>query len=109
MSKEDGFYLRHMYDAICQIELYIAVLAYEEFLRNKLVQDAVIRQLEIIGEASKNISGDLKSRYPETPWKDIAGMRDKLAHHYFGVDMTAVWETATQDLPVLKTTIAGLL
>jgi len=69
---------------------------------NNLIQDGVIRQLEIIGEATKRLSKEFKDRYPEIPWKDIAGMRDKLIHGYFGVDLDAVWDTAKKDIPGLR-------
>ncbi len=107
--KDDSFYLSHILDSINQIQLYIKCLDYEAFIENRLVQDAVIRQLEIIGEAAKNLSGALRSCSPEIPWRDLAGMRDKLIHHYFGIDIYAVWETATQDIEPLKIKIQKLL
>lgn len=78
---------------------------YEDFLGNKLKQDGIIRELEIIGEASKQLSLEFKEKYPDIPWKDIAGMRDKLIHEYFGVDLNAVWETVEDDLPILKSAL----
>ncbi|MDQ3846768.1 MAG: DUF86 domain-containing protein [Bacteroidota bacterium] len=74
----------------------------DDFVSNKLVQDAVIRNFEIIGEASKNISVDFRTLYPHIPWKQMAGMRDKLIHHYITVDLDAVWTTITDELPDLK-------
>lgn len=102
MKKDDSLYLKHILDSIKQIEEYIAGLNYNKFLQAKLIQDGVIRQLEIIGEATKNVSDSLKKSNPAVPWKDIAGMRDKLIHNYFGVDIQAVWETAKDDLPLLR-------
>lgn len=99
---KDKLYIRHILDAIFTIEEYMRDTEYEDFLGNKLVQDGVIRELEIIGEASKQLSLEFKEKYPDIPWKDIAGMRDKLIHEYFGVDLNAVWETAEDDLPILK-------
>jgi uncharacterized protein with HEPN domain len=78
MKKDDLVYLRHILDATRRIEGYMRGIERPGFMQNDLVQDGVIRQLEIIGEATKHVSSDLKSRYPEIPWKDVAGMRDKL-------------------------------
>ena len=74
-----------------------------------MIQDGVIRQIEIIGEATKNVSSDIRSSYPEIPWRDIAGMRDKLIHHYFGVNLDEVWLTATRDIPILKPQIEQVM
>ena len=77
-------------------------LTKKTFKENTLIQDGFIRQIEVIGEGTKNISKKTREKYPEILWKDIAGMRDKLAHHYFGVDIEAVWKTAKKDIPQLK-------
>jgi len=103
--KDDLVYLQHIGDSIKWIENYISDLSHEQFLNDHLVQDAVIRQIEIIGEASKKISDSLKKKNLLIPWKDIAGMRDKLIHGYFGVDIEAVWKTVSTDIPLLKTQI----
>lgn len=110
MIKDDNVYLRHILDAMNQIEEYVAGFDYDSFAQAqaRLVQDGVIRQLEIIGEATKNLSPTLQESHRDIPWKDIAGMQDKLIHH-FGVDLTAVWETVVQDLSPLKTDIVRLL
>ena len=71
-------------------------------MKNHLAQDGIIRQVEIVGEATKNLSPKIRNKYPEVLWKDIAGMRDKLIHNYFGVDLGAVWDTAKKDIPRLK-------
>jgi uncharacterized protein with HEPN domain len=80
-----------------------------QFEKNHLIQDGVIRQLEIVGEAIKRVSRDLRTAYPEVPWQDIAGMRDKLIHDYFGVDIETVWLTAHDDISILKEQVKGIL
>ena len=87
----------------------MAGLDYDAFLRKRLVQDGVIRQFEIIGEATKNLSQNIKERHPDIAWKDIAGMRDKLIHQYFGVDLASVWETVVADLSPFKKEISLIL
>ncbi len=92
MKKDNTVFLNHMLDAIAMIEDYLRSKSYQDFINNHMLQDAVIREIEIIGEATKNLSEEFKSRYPYIPWRQIAGMRDKLIHAYFGVDLDAVWE-----------------
>ena len=109
MKKEDFVYLKHILDAIYLIEEYASEINLDNFLKTRLVQDAIIRQIEIIGEATKRLSDDTKSKYAEIPWKDMAGMRDKLIHNYFGVDIDAVWKTTTKDIPLLKIQIKNII
>lgn len=87
MAHADAVYLRHIADAISRMQEYLHGVKEEEFYHAYLIQDGVIRQLEIIGEAAKNISAAIRQQNAQVPWKDMAGMRDKLIHHYFGVDM----------------------
>ncbi len=109
MDKNE-LYIKHILDAINEIEGYLKdVDGYKKFLENKLVQDGVIRQLEIIGEASKRLSNELKEEYSDILWKDVCGMRDKLIHDYFGVDLREVWETATNDLKDLRQILKTVL
>jgi uncharacterized protein with HEPN domain len=100
--KDDQAYLTHIMQAISKIEEYATGVNKEKFKTQSLIQDGIIRQIEIIGEATKNISNKTKEKHPRIPWKDIAGMRDKLVHHYFGVDIDAVWKTVKKDIPALK-------
>ena len=81
----------------------------EGFLANRMLQDALVRKIEIIGEAVKNISTQTREKYPNIAWKEIAGMRDKIAHGYFNVDLDIVWKTVTQFIPKLKPEIDKIL
>jgi len=89
-------------EAIRRLEIYSQNMRYEDFLEDTKTQDAVIRNLEIIGEAAKNITDELKEKHPQIPWKDLAGIRDKLIHHYFGVNLEIVWTIIDEDLPQLR-------
>jgi uncharacterized protein with HEPN domain len=101
--------LADMLQAIQRATTYVADMSYEDFLEDIKTQDATIRTLEILGEASKDISSDLKTRFAEIPWRSIAGQRDKLIHNYFGVNLDIVWETITLDLPALELQVAQAL
>ncbi|MBI5226960.1 DUF86 domain-containing protein [Candidatus Micrarchaeota archaeon] len=125
--KKDDIYISHILISINAIEDYLKGKSQKDFLlywnlqipmrtnfcenlsSNKLLQDGVVRQLEIIGEATKNISKEFRSKHTNIPWKEIAGTRDKLIHDYLGVDLKAVWSTIKIDLPQLKENISLLL
>jgi len=104
MSKRgDIAFIQDIKEAIKRINAYISGMDYKEFLKDKKTQDAVVRNLEIIGEATKNISEELKQKHFEMPWKDFARVRDRLIHFYHGVNYDVVWDIATSELPpVLK-------
>jgi uncharacterized protein with HEPN domain len=109
MERDDSVYLQHILDAISRISDYLQGVTEETFYQQYLVQDGVIRQLEIIGEVTKRLSPEVRAKCPNVPWQDIAGMRDKLIHDYFGVDLDAVWLTACNDVPLLKAEVAKVL
>lgn len=109
MKKEIRIFIENVSESIEKIEKYTYGMSKEEFLRASQVQDAVIRRLEIIGEATKNIPEDFRNKHPEIPWKQIAGMRDILIHGYFGVNLERVWMVVERDLPDLKTEISKIL
>jgi uncharacterized protein with HEPN domain len=102
--KDERVYLGHIRDAINDIEAYTSV-GRDAFMTERMRQDAVIRKLEIIGEAVKQLSDTTKDRRPEIPWKQIAGMRDRLTHDYFGVDLVLVWRVVERDLRALKAAV----
>ncbi len=100
--KDDKAYLEHILLCISKIYNYTKEVDKEGFMNDDMIQDAVIRNIEIIGEATKKISDNLKSTYFEIPWKEMAGMRDKLIHDYMGVDIDVIWQTIKTDLPELE-------
>jgi len=105
----DLVYLEHVMDAIGKIEEYITGIDEAKFKSTSLIQDGVIRQIEIIGEALRNVSREFRENYSYLPWDDAIGMRDKLIHDYMGVDLEKVWETATLDIPRLKDWVGQII
>lgn len=106
--KDDRVYLGHIREAIQDIQQYAAV-GRDGFMADRMRQDAVIRKLEIIGEAAKHLSGRTKELRPAIPWRRIAGMRDRLTHDYFGVDLSLVWVVVERELPSLRAAVDELL
>ena len=102
-------YLDDILDCIAQIENYLDGVDEATFQSNRLLQDGVARNLEIIGEAAKSLPDEVRQRKQHINWRDIVRMRDKLAHHYFLVNLQIIWLTATEDLAELKTAVTELL
>ncbi|MBI1923775.1 DUF86 domain-containing protein [Candidatus Poribacteria bacterium] len=111
MSKKrrDTDYLSDIQEAIKRIIAYTENLTGDAFMEDLKTQDAVTRNLEVMGEATKNLSSPLRKRYPQIPWKDLAGVRDKLIHHYFGINYEIVWKIVEEQLPVLQPQIEEVL
>ena len=105
MKKEPKIFLEHILQCIGLIEEYVEGITKKQFLESVQLQDSVIRRIEIMGEAVKNIPKQVKDKYPNIAWKEIAGMRDILIHEYFGVDMQLTWKVATKDVRRLKNKI----
>ncbi len=109
MKRNMKLYLQDIVDSMLAIEQYTQKISEKDFYSDLQVQDAVIRRLEIIGEAVKNLDDDFKTKHHEIEWKQIAGMRDIIAHEYFGVKLERVWDVVKQDIPVLKQKILKVL
>lgn len=103
MSKREAYlYLQDILNSINKIENSIEGVSFKQFEQNWEKFDAVVRNLEIIGEAARNIPEEITEKYPELPWEEMVGMRNKVIHEYFGVDEEILWKTVTEDLPILK-------
>ena len=106
--KDVSAYLKHIRESIVKIEKYTEG-GQKTFLEDTMIQDSVIRNLEIIGEAARNLPVDLRKSHPEVPWRSITGMRNVLIHEYFGVDLDIVWKVVVQRLPILKSHVTVML
>ena len=102
-------FVEDILEAMDKIERYIKDLRYEEFVKNEMVVDAVIRNLEIIGEASRNIPEDAREKHPEIPWKRMIGLRNIAIHEYFGIDLSIIWEIITKNIPETRPVIKEML
>ena len=109
MQEADSNRLRHMIDAAAEIITFTEQVTLKEFQKDRKLQLSIIHLLEIIGEAGSQISNDITSTYPDIPWKSIIGMRNRLIHGYFDVDLVIVWNTATQDIPTLLHSLQRIL
>jgi uncharacterized protein with HEPN domain len=105
MKKDPKVFLDHILESIKLIEEYRSEKTRDDFLKSVGLQDMIVRRLEIIGEAVKNLPQEIKEKHLDIPWKRIAGMRDILIHEYFGIDLGLTWEVVEKELPYLKKSI----
>ncbi len=108
MKKDPLTFIGHMLECVDLIQEYTAGKKEDDFLDSEFLQDAVIRRIEIIGEAAKHIPEEIKKTYSQVAWKKIVGMRDKLIHEYFGIDLKLAWDVVQTDLPELKKQLLNL-
>ena len=108
MPLPDVVFLRHMLDAIDRVGDAVSRTTDDHFKADWVIQDAIIRELQIVGEAAGRVTRELAGSHPEIPWTEITGLRHKLVHDYFVVDLDVVWETATVDVPAVRSHIAKL-
>ena len=109
MIKEFKIFIEHILESIKNIESFSKGISKENFIKDKKTQSAVIRELEVIGEATKNLPSNFINKHPNIEWKKIAGLRDKLIHHYFGVNVERIWKVVEDEIPKLKKEIKEIL
>ncbi len=102
-------YLKDMLEAMEAIEKFVEGVDFDNFQKNDMVSSAVIRKFEIIGEAAKKVPDTIRNKYPEIPWKEMSGMRDRLIHFYFGVKYSLVWQTVKDIIPSIKPLISKII
>ena len=110
MSKRKiSLYIDDINDSIKNIEKFTKGISFEEFAKSRLLIDATVRNLEVIGEAARNISGEIRTKHPQIEWRDIVGMRNRIIHEYFGVDLEIIWKAVKEELPELKKQIRKII
>ena len=109
MKRNHKLFVKDILDSIEKIEEFIGNMDFKNFIEDDKTRSAVVRKLEIIGEATKNIPKPIRQKYKELPWSDMAGMRDKIAHFYFGIDYEIVWKVIKERLPEIKPVIQKIL
>jgi len=108
--KDDRVFLNHIREFCEDLQVYLyEIESLEELKKSKLYQDAIVRKLEIIGEASNNISKELKDKYPDVPWREIKALRNIMAHEYFGLNFNTIWNVLTTKIPLLHKQIKEIL
>ena len=108
-DRNENLFLADIKECCEKIERYIEGVSEENFRANKMLQDALVRNIEIIGEAAKNLSDEIRAENPEIPWRDVTRMRDKIVHHYFRLNLEVIWQTATEDVSALKVQIDKII
>ena len=110
MKKDNSIFLKHILEAINNIEDYVKnISSSEDFVNNKIIRDAVLRNFQVIGEAANNLDEEFIASNPEVEWEKVIGMRNFIIHEYFGVDLKIVWDTIKEDIPSFKENIKKLL
>jgi len=109
MKRNIKLYIKDIIEYMERAEEYVKTLDFSQFIKDRKTYDAVIRCIEVIGEAAKNVPNEIRNRYPAIPWRDMAGMRDKIIHSYFTVDLEAVWLVVTEEIPRLKPLLLKIL
>ena len=109
MKKDPLVFVEHILESIERVESFTSGITKDDFNLSELIQSAVVRQIEIIGEATKNIPMSFRDKYPSIPWKEIVGTRDKMIHHYFAIDLNLTWEIIKVHLPKLKKDILKII
>ncbi len=108
-AERNELFLEDILECCNNIEEFLVGKVETDLAENKMLRDAIVRNIEIIGEASKNLSDDLRDENPQVRWRDIMRMRDKLVHHYFRLNLEIVWQTATQNIPKLKSEVEKIV
>ncbi len=109
MSRNTSLYVKDILENMQDASEFIRGMSYEQFAADKRTVNAVLRSIEIIGEAAKNVPEEIRAKYPQVPWKEMAGMRDKVIHFYFGVDKETVWLVVKERIPILQPLIEQIL
>ena len=109
MSRDISLYIKDILQNMSDAEEFIQGFSYDQFASDKKTLNAVMRSMEVIGEAAKKVPDEIRAKYPSVPWKEMAGMRDKLIHIYFGVDREAVWLVVKDRIPIIKPLIEQIL
>lgn len=107
--RDDRLFLLHIRDSLREVREFIEGESYESFSESRMVQNAVIRSFEVVGEAARHVSPAFREAHPEVPWRVMGDFRNKLIHDYFGLELEVIWKTATEDAPVLLDRIERLV